>query len=74
MRNTSLCINTVLLAILSGIEPVQAQDQALYGISADSDALIRIDSETARGTLVGRLGFDIKANTGADFSTDGTLL
>lgn len=57
------------------ISGLAARADGLYGIGVDSDAgLYRIDTETARATLIGAFGSDPPLpDAGLDFDANGTL-
>jgi hypothetical protein len=63
----------IMIGVISVLTPAApAQEASLYGVNGNQDALIRINTETGRGQVVGPLGIDIDGG-GLDFACDGTL-
>jgi hypothetical protein len=69
---TRLCVVILSSLVLLVGHAASAQEPALYAVNGVQDTLIRINTETGRGRVVGPLGINIDGG-GLDFACDGTL-
>jgi Cys-rich repeat protein len=56
------------------IDIAMSPDMVLYGVDIVNDALVRIDPQTAAGTVIGFIGFDANYAQGMDFEEESGVL
>jgi Cys-rich repeat protein len=56
------------------IDIAMSPDMQLYGVDILNDALVRIDPQTAAGTVIGSIGFDANYAQGMDFEEESGVL